>query len=388
MPTTSRLGTSWRRLWSLLSARRIVGAPAARPPAQQPPRGSSRPPAPPPACRQRRTAASSGRNSRRRASAAASTSSASTPSSPTGKGNPVLDLKQDDFGFREDNKPQKIESFSVVKIDDRSRRARRPPPRRSARSSTRSARRAAGRPALRHPARRLPRAPRQRHGRAQAAHRLHPEPARAGGHGRDHVSADAGDRPHVHPQPRRLLSAIEQFEGRQFDYKPRNEFEEQYAYYPAATVEHIRNQVMMGALKGAAIRLGGLREGRKSIIFVSEGFTDHPAAAVERSGRRDAGHRQPGAAARPAQNSDRAEFAASSNMISRHEPHLHGDEPEQHVDLRRRSARPGAVRVRHQPGRRPADRPQAPELALDTLRVLADNTDGRAIVNRNDLARA
>ena len=55
---------------------------------------------------------------------------------------------------------------------------------------------------------------------------------------------------------------------------PRNEFEEHYAYYPAATVERIRNQVTMGALKGAAVKLGGLREGRKSIIFVSEGFTD------------------------------------------------------------------------------------------------------------------
>ena len=70
-----------------------------------------------------------------------------------------------------------------------------------------------------------------------------------------------------------LVAAIDQFEGRKFNYEPRNEFEEQYAYYPAATVERIRNDVTMGALKGAAIKLGGLREGRKSIIFVSEGFT-------------------------------------------------------------------------------------------------------------------
>ena len=70
-----------------------------------------------------------------------------------------------------------------------------------------------------------------------------------------------------------LIGAIEHFEGRKFDYQPRNVFEEQYAYYPAATVEKIRNQVTMGALKAAAVRMGGLREGRKSIIFVSEGFT-------------------------------------------------------------------------------------------------------------------
>src|SRR5688500_4581169 len=34
-----------------------------------------------------------------------------------GKGNPVLDLKPEEFQVSEDNKPQKIETFSVVKID-------------------------------------------------------------------------------------------------------------------------------------------------------------------------------------------------------------------------------------------------------------------------------
>ena len=33
------------------------------------------------------------------------------------KGNPILDLKPEEFQIFEDNKPQKIESFSVVKID-------------------------------------------------------------------------------------------------------------------------------------------------------------------------------------------------------------------------------------------------------------------------------
>jgi hypothetical protein len=38
-------------------------------------------------------------------------------------------------------------------------------------------------------------------------------------------------------------------------------------------VERIRNEVVMGALRGLSVRLGSLREGRKSVIFVSEGFT-------------------------------------------------------------------------------------------------------------------
>ena len=48
------------------------------------------------------------------------------------------------------------------------------------------------------------------------------------------------------------IAAIEQFEGRKFDYQPRNMFEEKYANYPAQVVERIRNQVSMDALKGAA----------------------------------------------------------------------------------------------------------------------------------------
>ena len=34
------------------------------------------------------------------------------------QGNPVLDLKQDEFRIKEDGKPQAIESFSIVKINE------------------------------------------------------------------------------------------------------------------------------------------------------------------------------------------------------------------------------------------------------------------------------
>ena len=43
-------------------------------------------------------------------------------------------------------------------------------------------------------------------------------------------------------------------------------------------------------IEAIAVRLGGLREGRKSIILVSEGYFELRAAAVARSQRRDAGH--------------------------------------------------------------------------------------------------
>ena len=34
-----------------------------------------------------------------------------------GKGEPILDLKPEEFTVTEDNKPQKVEQFSIVKID-------------------------------------------------------------------------------------------------------------------------------------------------------------------------------------------------------------------------------------------------------------------------------
>src|SRR4029453_4969648 len=70
-----------------------------------------------------------------------------------------------------------------------------------------------------------------------------------------------------------IVNAINTFEGRKFDYTPRNIVEQNYARYSTDQVEKIRNDVVMGALQGLSVRLGSLREGRKSVIFVSEGFT-------------------------------------------------------------------------------------------------------------------
>ena len=113
-----------------------------------------------------------------------------------------------------------------------------------------------------------------------------------------------------------IISAIEHFEGRRFNYQPRNEFEERYAYYPAATVERIRTEITMGALKGAAIKLGGLREGRKSIILVSEGFTNTLPPQLNDPVSAMPGFGNP-ARNRPAvEASDRTEFFNQAQMVS------------------------------------------------------------------------
>ena len=192
-------------------------------------------------------------SSRRRASAPASTSSASTSSSPTSKGNPVLDLKQDDF---EVTRGRQAAEDRLVRASSRSIRC--PAGRdaaaaaRSASTSTRSAR--PQRPDVRlfvillddyHVRRGNDMAV------AQAAHRLRPEPARAAGHGRAHVSADAGHRLHVHPQPRRASSArSSSSRGASSTTSRATSSRSSYAYYPAQTVEQIRNQVDDGRAQG------------------------------------------------------------------------------------------------------------------------------------------
>ena len=44
-----------------------------------------------------------------------------------------------------------------------------------------------------------------------------------------------------------VLSAINNFKGRKFDYTPMNQFEEQYARYPTEVVEQVRNGVVVTA---------------------------------------------------------------------------------------------------------------------------------------------
>ena len=185
-----------------------------------------------------------------------------------------------------------------------------------------------------------------------------------------------------------LIAAINHFEGRKGLYEPRNEFEERYAYYPTQTVENIRNDVTLGALKGAAVKLGGMRDGRKSIIFVSEGLTstvpaqlNDPVAAMPRVGNR----------AQPGQDTTnpRAEsqkFFDSADLTNRLR--------EAFDTVNRNNTSIYAVDPRglaafeydiNQGVSLTTDRTNLTQ-SIDTLRVLADNTDGRAIVNRNDLA--
>ena len=69
-----------------------------------------------------------------------------------------------------------------------------------------------------------------------------------------------------------VIKAIRAFYGRLGDYTPKHPVEEEHLRHPGA-IETIRRQIVTSSLEGLAIHLGGIKQGRKSIIFVSEAFT-------------------------------------------------------------------------------------------------------------------
>jgi VWFA-related protein len=182
-----------------------------------------------------------------------------------------------------------------------------------------------------------------------------------------------------------LTRVIDAFEGRKYDYRPRNEFEDKYAMYPASVVERVRNQVSMSALRSLVLHMGGLREGRKAVILVSEGFSNilppqlrDPVAAFPGMGNPNRGNVN-------AADDERAEVFANTD--------LQNDLREVYDTANRSNTTIYALDPRglavfefdiNEGVGQETDRRYL-NSTMDSLRVLADQTDGRAIVNRNDL---
>jgi VWFA-related protein len=190
-----------------------------------------------------------------------------------------------------------------------------------------------------------------------------------------------------------IARAIETFEGRKFDYTPRNIVEQNYARYSTDQVERIRNDVVMGALQGLAIRLGSLREGRKSIVFVSEGFTAMLPPQMRRMDASQPVNPIESAAAAGVQDSPREmtnEWFGQMDVYSRlrdvYDVANRNNTAVYALDPR--GLAPFEYGLDDLPFGPPpsfaTDR-RALQMTQDTLRVLSEETDGRAIVNRNTL---
>jgi VWFA-related protein len=70
-----------------------------------------------------------------------------------------------------------------------------------------------------------------------------------------------------------VLAAIRKFKGRRGDYTPTRPVEEEHLRRPLE-IDRIRRQITETALEGLATHLGGLKQGRKTVLFVSEGFVE------------------------------------------------------------------------------------------------------------------
>jgi VWFA-related protein len=308
------------------------------------------------------------------------------------QGNPVTDLKLEDFEIAEDGKPQKAETFRLVKIDtvtqpsytSRAIRTRNDEETAAANENSRiftiflddyhvrkETSMSVKKPVVEFIANQL--APGDLLG---VMYPLTP------------VDAVVVNRNH-----QGVINTVEKFMGRKYDYEPINEVERGYVYkLPPQAIEMLRRQVSLSAIRGICTKLGSLREGRKSLILVSEGYTSLLPPQLRSN--------LPGAIAAPGDltrdpfaaennlNEDRARFSADTDMMmelrdvfdacNRNNTSIYA------VDPRGLSA--GEFDVSTNISMRTSQ--EYLSSSMNTLRELADNTDGRAIVNRNDLGKA
>ena len=170
---------------------------------------------------------------------------------------------------------------------------------------------------------------------------------------------------------------------------PRNQFEEQYANYPASIVEQVRNDVSLSALKGLIIKLGGLREGRKALILVSEGYTDYlPPQMRSQNAQLKGGSADPFAGDSMVEQRER--FFNQAEMMSRlkdiYDLANRNNVSFYALDPRGLAAFEGDIDEGVDGISLTTDKEML-RLTMDSIQILSDNTDGRAIVNTNDLGK-
>ena len=307
------------------------------------------------------------------------------------KGQPATDLKQSDFEVLEDNKPQKIEAFRFIKVDGNPKPGEPPPQeirnrddeeREAARDDTRVFviflddyhTRLGSSLAVRQPLTQF------------IENQLRPLDLVAVMYPLTPVTDIDFTRNH-----QRIINAIQHFEGRKYKYEPRNLFEEQYQRAPTEVVEEIRNQVVMTALRGLSVRLGSIRDGRKSILYVSEGLQSMlpPQLRSADASQGKIGNPQ---AFNPlaGENDPREQTAQAFSQAD-----LYSQLKDVFIAATRNNTAIYTVDPRGLATNEfDIDENVGPQqdqnmltASTNTLRSIAEETDGRAIVGRNDLAK-
>jgi VWFA-related protein len=143
--------------------------------------------------------------------------------------------------------------------------------------------------------------------------------------------------------------SVRQFEGRRGNTRPVNVAEENALSRYPRDIQRIRREVSLSALRSFILRLGGLKDGRKTLVLVTEGY------GSSGGGRGRGGWLPPSAAGDTVGIYD--DLRSVAELASRYNTALYTVNPQVLVPRARWEASPSS----------------------DTLKFLAENTGGRAI---------
>jgi VWFA-related protein len=172
------------------------------------------------------------------------------------------------------------------------------------------------------------------------------------------------------------------FEGRKYDYAPRHPIEYRYQTLPVEGQEQMRNSLVISALQSLCDYLGTLREGRKTLIYVSEGMSGSVPSGVRTTGSWQ-GTRP--LTRTPTDQQEAMDFFDNSSLLVDLEARVFRSATRNNVSIYTLDPR-GLANFEfgvEEDVTAATDRRILQE-STDLLRVIAEQTDGRAIVARND----
>jgi VWFA-related protein len=167
------------------------------------------------------------------------------------------------------------------------------------------------------------------------------------------------------------------FVGRKYEYAPMNALEARYQDLPPEQIEQMRNNITMAAITNVCEFLGTLRDGRKSLLWVTEGMSGSMPVGVQTTGSfaPNAGTAQ----------TDSQAFFDNAGLLLDVQTKIFRAATRNNVAIYTLDPR-GLSNFEFGLGDAvsPTDDRRVLQETTDLLRVIADQTDGRAIVNRND----
>ena len=172
-----------------------------------------------------------------------------------------------------------------------------------------------------------------------------------------------------------MANELLNFVGRKYDYTPKFPVEEQMAFLDPRTIEQTRNTVVISELEAVCAYMGTLRDGRKTLLYVSEGMTGD----VQNATLMSAGRGTPTAGQGSTVSMDlQQDLVDVRTAASRSNTAIYAMDPRGLAASAVEMGDPGASTTS------PTSDQKLLTDQVDVLRTIADQTGGRAIVGNND----